>query len=122
MANFSNENNQTKMILPYILFKRGTTEQLKTSSYVPFEGELVMATDAALLKVGNGTSTLAELGFIGGVAVEDSYTSTATTKGLSAAKGKDLNDRIEAFRNITTIDCGELPVEETEETEEQSGE
>ena len=119
MANLSG----TEMQISKVIFKHGTKVQLETSSYLPDLGEIVVATDVPLIKLGDGVKTLAQLDFIGGSsAIEDSYTSTATDKGLSAAKGKDLNDRIEAFRNITTIDCGELPVEETDDPEQQSGE
>lgn len=38
--------------------------------------------------------------------VIDSFDSSSTTNGLSAAKGKDLNDRLFALENITVIDCG----------------
>lgn len=118
------ENN--KLNISNLKFKRGTSEQLNSSSYVPLAGEIVVATDATFIKVGNGTKTLAELSPIGGaVFIEDSYDSTSTNTGLSAAKGKDLNERIEALRNvfntIDTLDCGELP-EETEDPEQQSGE
>lgn len=120
MASFRDGN---RMSVDHIQFKRATKAQLETSDYVPLMGEIVLSANEALLKVGDGTRTLAQLDFVGAAGmVEDSYDSTATDKGLSAAKGKDLNDRIEKFRNITIIDCGELPVEETEEPEEQSGE
>ena len=115
MATINNNN----MSIGTIIFKHGTKAQLNSSSYVPAEGEVITCTDAAILKVGDGTTPLAELPTVGSIDIEDNYTSTSANSGLSAAKGKDLNDRLSAWENVVTIDCGELPVEETEE---QSGE
>ena len=81
---------------------------LATSSYVPKSGEIIGATDTGEMKFGDGTHTWAELPAFDGTQIVDGYSSTSATAGLSAAKGKDLNERLGAFEDIVGIDCGEI--------------
>lgn len=42
--------------------------------------------------------------------IVDNYASTSTTDGLSANKGKDLNDRLTTVENYTVVDGGVVTV------------
>ena len=44
-----------------IQHKRGTTEALEQSNYIPAAGEIVIATDTGLIKAGDGVHTWSEL-------------------------------------------------------------
>ena len=91
-----------------IQHKRGTAAALAASSYIPAAGEIVVATDTGFIKVGDGEHTWAQLPQADATEIANNYTETAAGKALDAVKGKDLNDRIARFEDMTGIDCGEI--------------
>ena len=101
-------NNNIMTFDGRLQMKRGSKAALEASDYVPAAGEVIGATDTGEMKFGDGTHTWSELPSYDGTLIEDSYASTSATSGLSAAKGKDLNDRLAAFEGMTGIDCGEI--------------
>ena len=101
-------NNNVLTFSGALQHKRGSKAVLEASDYVLAAGELVGATDTGEIKFGDGTHTWSELPSYDGTLIEDTYSSTSATSGLSAAKGKDLNDRLAAFEAMTGIDCGEI--------------
>ena len=105
MANFSNNVLQ---ITGAVQHKRGTAAALAASNYIPQAGEIIGATDTGEIKFGDGVHTWSELPTSDETEIIDNYNSTSATVGLSAAKGKDLNDRLSEFEEIAGIDCGEI--------------
>ena len=101
-------NSNVLTISGAVQHKRATAAVLAASNYVPVAGEIIGATDTGEMKFGDGVHTWAELPAFDGTQIVDDYTSTSATAGLSAAKGKDLNDRLADFEGITSIDCGEI--------------
>ena len=103
-------NNNVMTFSGTLQHKRALSSVLAQSDYVPAAGEIIGATDTGEVKFGDGTHTWSELPSYDGTLIEDTYSSTSATSGLSAAKGKDLNDRLAAFEAMTGIDCGEITV------------
>ena len=90
--------------------KRAAAAVLANSDYVPKAGEIIGATDTGEMKFGDGTHTWSELPAYDGTQIVNAYNSDSTTAGLSAAKGKDLNTRLESFEDLVGIDCGEITI------------
>lgn len=86
--------------------KRATQTVLMASDYVAASGEIVAATDTGVIKVGDGTHTWAQLPQADATEIANNYTETVAGKALDAVKGKDLNDRLTPFEDMTGIDCG----------------
>ena len=105
MATF---NEHVLTISGAVQHKRATAAVLAASDYVPKAGEIIGATDTGEMKFGDGVKTWAQLPAFDGTEIVDSYASTSATAGLSAAKGKDLNERLTDFEDISGIDCGEI--------------
>lgn len=91
-----------------IKHKRGTSEALAASDYVPAAGEIIVATDTGEMKAGDGVKTWSQLPSYDGTEIANSYTEETAGKALDATKGKDLNDRVVTLEGITGIDCGEI--------------
>ena len=104
----ANFNQNVLSISGAVQHKRATAAVLAASDYVPKAGEIIGAIDTGEMKFGDGVKTWPELPSFDGTQIVNDYTSTSVTSGLSAAKGKDLNDRLTPFENITGIDCGEI--------------
>lgn len=94
--------------------KRGTTEALLASSYIPAAGEIVIATDTGEIKGGDGIHTWSELPSFDGTQIANNLTTATTGKALDASQGKALNERIVILEGITGIDCGEITADEPE--------
>ncbi len=105
MANFKNKILE---LAGAVQHKRATAEVLAASDYVPKAGEIIGATDTGEIKFGDGIHTWSELPSSDATEIIDNYNSTSATAGLSAAKGKDLNERLSEFEEIAGIDCGEI--------------
>ena len=107
MATF---NNNVMTFGGRLQMKRGTSDALENSDYVPAAGEIIAAIDTGQIKSGDGTHTWSELPTFSptSTTVVNSYSEDETGKALDAVKGKDLNDRISAFENLSGIDCGEI--------------
>ena len=88
--------------------KRGTSEVLAASAYIPAAGEIVVATDTGEMRAGDGTHTWSELPSYDGTQIANDYEQTTAGKALDAMKGKDLNDRVTVIESVTSIDCGEI--------------
>ena len=106
MATFSNTG--VLQLTGPVQVKRGTSAVLATADYVPAAGEIIAAVDTGEVRIGDGTHTWAQLPSYDGTQIANDYDQVAAGKALDAVKGKDLNDRLEAFEDITGIDCGEI--------------
>jgi len=109
MATF---NSNKMSISGAIQHKRGTNAALEASDYVPAAGEIICATDTGAIKAGDGVHTWAQLPTADSTEIANNFTETTAGKALDAVKGKDLNDRLAEFEEMTGIDCGEITVEE----------
>ena len=104
-------NNNVMNISGHILHKRGTTAALEASDYVPAAGELIIATDNGRIKAGDGIHTWRELPAYDETTINNNLTTQAAGTALDAAQGYTLNGRLEAVEGITSIDCGEITLE-----------
>ena len=94
-----------------IQHKRGTEVALTASDYVLAAGEIVVATDTGRMKAGDGIHTWSELSASDNTEIANDYSQTTAGKALDAVKGKDLNDRLAVFENLTGINCGVIVAE-----------
>lgn len=101
-------NNNIMTFSGTLQHKRATAAVLASSDYVPAAGEIIGATDTGVIKFGDGIHTWSELPSSDSVELANNYDVTNEGKALDATKGKDLNDRLSAFENMTGIDCGEI--------------
>ena len=78
-----------------------TKKLLSCIGFVPYVEENSGA-GSLVKRVGTRNTAFGE----GDVAIVDNYESTSGTDCISAAKGKDLNDRLSAMENIVCISVG----------------
>ena len=88
--------------------KRAMAAVLANSDYVPAAGEIIGAVDTGEMRFGDGVHTWSELPSFDGTPVVDDYYSTSATEALSAARGRDLNERLSSFEAFEAIDCSEI--------------
>ena len=101
-------NNHVMNISGPILHKRGTTEALAASDYIPQPGEIIIATDTGRIKAGDGTHTWENLPAYDETTINNNLTTQVEGTALDAAQGYALNQRLLAVEDITSIDCGEI--------------
>ena len=105
MATF---NEGVMVISGPIQHKRGTSEALAASNYIPAAGEIVVAIDTGEMRAGDGSHTWSELPSYDGTEIANNLDTATTGKALDASQGKVLNERLETVEGITGIDCGEI--------------
>ena len=81
-----------------IRIRRDTTANWASANPVLALGEIAADMDLHRMKVGNGTSNWSSLPWYDGDIIND-FTSTRTDASLSAAKGKELWDKISTVEN-----------------------
>ncbi len=81
-----------------IRVRRDTTANWASSNPVLALGEIAADMDLHRMKVGNGTSTWSSLPWFDSDIINN-FTSTRTDASLSAAKGKELYDKITSVEN-----------------------